>query len=175
MASKKEQYQASQVKLARYAKAMSHPARLMILKFLEVTQSCTFGTLSAIVPISRASTAQHLTVLKSAKLVVCKSIPPHMYYSLNTRALEEAREIMGLFFSPITPKDYALATDYLSRQAPEFVGLVDMWITEERPSVVKHLVSLKERGLISSDADFKNLSDEELKAQVESIFHTYKK
>lgn len=169
MAARKEQYPLQQVTFAKYAKALSHPARLMILKFLEITETCTFGTLSAILPISKASTAQHLTVLKSAKLVNCKSVPPHMYYSLNTKALVQAKEISDMFFSPITPNDFSLATQYLSKNAVDFMGQMDEWIDTERSHVEKHLTTLQQRGLIDSNVAISSLSNSELKTFVKTV------
>lgn len=160
--------------MAKYAKALSHPARLMILKFLELTETCTFGTLSSILPISKASTAQHLRVLKSAKMVTCRSVPPHMFYSLNTKSLAQAKEMSGLFFSPMTPADFDMAMAYLSKNASEFVGLIDEWVMTERPTVVKHLNTLQSRGLISGDWNFDSLSDEDLKQQVRPLFRIKK-
>jgi len=44
-------------------KALGHPARLMILKFLAETNSCFTGDISSILPLGRTTVNQHLDEL----------------------------------------------------------------------------------------------------------------
>jgi DNA-binding transcriptional ArsR family regulator len=46
--------------LAKFAKAISHPARLAILKYLAETKTCISGDISDYIPLSRSTVSQHL-------------------------------------------------------------------------------------------------------------------
>ena len=48
-------YSADQEQLARFAKAMGHPARIAILQFLAKQNTCYFGDINEELPISKAS------------------------------------------------------------------------------------------------------------------------
>ncbi len=50
-------------------KALGHPARLAILRYLAVTKSCMTGDISDELPLSRTTVAQHLAELKNAGLI----------------------------------------------------------------------------------------------------------
>ena len=55
--------------LARFAKAISHPARLAILKYLADTRTCISGDISDFLPLSRSTVSQHLNELKELGLI----------------------------------------------------------------------------------------------------------
>ena len=57
---KEKQYTAEQERLARFAKAMGHPARIAILEFLARQECCFFGDIHEVLPISKATVSQHL-------------------------------------------------------------------------------------------------------------------
>lgn len=60
-------YTEKQERLARYAKALGHPARLFILEFLE-SQSCRFvGNIVDELPMAQSTVSQHLKELKDAR------------------------------------------------------------------------------------------------------------
>jgi len=50
-------------------KALAHPARLAILKYLAETKVCITGDISDELPLSRTTVNQHLTELKNAGLI----------------------------------------------------------------------------------------------------------
>ncbi len=50
-------------------KALGHPARLAILKFLAETNSCFTGDISGLIPLGRTTVNQHLAGLKKAGLI----------------------------------------------------------------------------------------------------------
>lgn len=56
----KKKYTEEQEKLARFAKAMGHPARIAILQFLASQESCFFGDIHEELPIAKATVSQHL-------------------------------------------------------------------------------------------------------------------
>ena len=55
--------------LARFAKVISHPARLAILKYLAETKTCISGDISDKLPLSRSTVSQHLKELRDMGLI----------------------------------------------------------------------------------------------------------
>ena len=53
-------YSIRQEQLARFAKAMGHPARIAILQFLAKQDTCYFGDINEELPIAKATVSQHL-------------------------------------------------------------------------------------------------------------------
>ncbi|MDD2438572.1 MAG: helix-turn-helix domain-containing protein, partial [Massilibacteroides sp.] len=53
MANKK--YTDKQVEIARFAKALSNPARIAILEFLASQDTCFFGDIHEVLPIAKAT------------------------------------------------------------------------------------------------------------------------
>jgi len=61
---------------ARFAKALAHPVRLTILKYLN-NQSCCFTTdLVGALPLAQSTISQHLKELKDAGLIQGAIDPP---------------------------------------------------------------------------------------------------
>ena len=56
-------------RLAQFAKVISHPARLAILKYLAETKTCISGDISDQLPLSRTTVSQHLKELKNSGLI----------------------------------------------------------------------------------------------------------
>lgn len=169
MAAKKEKYPQNQITFSRYAKALSHPSRLLILKFLEITQTSSFGTISSVLPISKASTAQHLTVLKDSGLVICESNPPHVIYSLNMEAWKTAHEMSNKFFNPMSANEFKLLANFLGCNTPELMKISLEALNSDRSIIETRLKSLQEKGLIDSSTDFSQLSLSELKSKLLEI------
>lgn len=79
----KKKYQEKEERLAIYAKAMGHPARVAILNFLASQDSCFFGDIHDVLPIAKATVSQHLTELKNAGLIQGEIIAPKVKYCIN--------------------------------------------------------------------------------------------
>ncbi len=82
-------------RIARIAKALAHPTRVSILQFLAGENSCYFGDISEIVPVSNATISQHLSELKSAGLIHGEIIPPKSSYCINREAWAEVDELFS--------------------------------------------------------------------------------
>ena len=65
----KKAYTDQEEQIARFAKAMGHPARMAILQFLVRQDSCFFGDIHEVLPIAKATVSQHLKELKDAGLI----------------------------------------------------------------------------------------------------------
>jgi ArsR family transcriptional regulator len=78
------------VRLARSCKALGHPARLAIVRYLSARRgSCTCGDIVDQLPLAQSTVSQHLKVLKDAGLIVGDLEPPRVCYCLDVRALED--------------------------------------------------------------------------------------
>ena len=66
---KSEKFDENLQELAKFGKAISHPARLLILKYLADTKTCVSGELSDYIPLSRTTVSQHLKELRDLGLI----------------------------------------------------------------------------------------------------------
>jgi ArsR family transcriptional regulator len=101
MSSKEKVYSKKQEKLARYSKALSHPARIFILEFIASSKSmsCYSGEMAKVLPIARSTLSQHLTELKLSGLIYGEADPPYIKYCINTDVWNEARKMYKVFLS----------------------------------------------------------------------------
>lgn len=93
-----KEYTTSQEQLARFAKAMGHPARVAILEFLAGQDCCFFGDIHEVLPISKATVSQHLKELKEAGLIQGEIEAPKVRYCINRDNWNAAREAFAKFF-----------------------------------------------------------------------------
>jgi len=68
-ATKTAEFTARENRLAKYAKALAHPARVAILKFLANKKTCQCGDIVDEIPLSQSTVSQHLKELKDAGLI----------------------------------------------------------------------------------------------------------
>jgi DNA-binding transcriptional ArsR family regulator len=68
-ASKSEEFTIRENKIAMYAKALAHPARVAIIQLLLKKQSCICGDIVEELPLSQSTVSQHLKELKGAGLI----------------------------------------------------------------------------------------------------------
>ena len=64
---KSKEFEESQKELARFARVISHPARLAILQYLAETKTCISGDISDNLPLSRSTVSQHLKELRDIR------------------------------------------------------------------------------------------------------------
>ena len=95
---KKEQITEEQKKIARYAKAMSHPIRMYILELLSKQSCCYSGDLSEVLPIAKSTLSQHLKELKNSGLIQGEIEHPKIKYCLNKENWVTARKLFKIFF-----------------------------------------------------------------------------
>lgn len=95
-------YTQTQEQLARFAKAMGHPARVAILDYLASQESCFFGTIHEVLPIAKATVSQHLKELKAAGLIQGEIEPPKVKYCINRENWELARQMLADFFDSVS-------------------------------------------------------------------------
>ena len=66
---KTEEFTIKDNKIAKYAKALAHPARVAILQLLIKKQACICGDIVEELPLSQSTVSQHLKELKEAGLI----------------------------------------------------------------------------------------------------------
>jgi DNA-binding transcriptional ArsR family regulator len=99
--SKKEEFTKNDIDLAEIAKALSHPARIRILKILNELNSCMVGSIVDLLPLSQSTVSQHLKELKRVGLVQGEIEGPKICYCINTEVLENAKDELNKLFSQV--------------------------------------------------------------------------
>ena len=85
--------------LAGFAKALGHPARIAIMKFLAKQDTCYFGDIHEELPIAKATVSQHLKELKDAGLIQGEVESPKVKYCINRDNWQLAYELFNGFLS----------------------------------------------------------------------------
>lgn len=80
--------------LALLCKALSHPARVHILRYLGQHQECFFGDLSAVLPLAPATVSQHVTILRDAGLIIGSPQQQRICYCVNQDRLARFKKLV---------------------------------------------------------------------------------
>ncbi len=91
-------YSEHEKEMARFAKALAHPARIAILKLLAARNTCICNDMVKELPLAQATVSQHLKELKDAGLVQGNITPPSVKYCINRQNWELARKMFEEFF-----------------------------------------------------------------------------
>ena len=102
---KKENFDSDLQELARFAKVMSHPARLAILKYLAETKTCISGDISDKLPLSRTTVSQHLKELRDMGLIHGEIDGLKINYCLCGSEIDRFKLIFDNFFKDVNIKD----------------------------------------------------------------------
>jgi DNA-binding transcriptional ArsR family regulator len=103
--SKTSEYSKKEIELAKYAKALAHPARIAILQILLKQQTCICGDIVEELPISQSTVSQHLKELKDAGLIKGEIEGTAICYCINHKEWEKARNHLNSFFDSLKGKD----------------------------------------------------------------------
>ena len=76
-------YKEDEIVLARFAKALGHPARIAIMKHLALHADCCFTDIHHVLPIAQSTVSQHLRELKDAGLIRGSIEPPKVLYCID--------------------------------------------------------------------------------------------
>lgn len=77
----------SQEQFAHMCKALGHPARLKILRYLIEVDRCICGEIVGIMPLAQSTVSQHLRILKDAGLVQGEIEGPAVRYCVDKEML----------------------------------------------------------------------------------------
>lgn len=97
--SKKEEFSVRDNRLANFAKALSHPARIAIIRILLKQEACICGDFVNQLPLSQSTVSRHLAELKEAGLIRGETEGVTSCYCLNTDAWLAYRDVFETFFN----------------------------------------------------------------------------
>lgn len=81
--------------LASYCKALGHPHRVHILRFLLSQKACFAGEIADQLPIAASTVSQHLKHLKEAGLIQGEVDGPRRCYCVAPDAIEALKQLVG--------------------------------------------------------------------------------
>ena len=84
--------------LSRFAKALGHPTRLIILKYLSNQSCCYTGDLVEMLPLAQSTISQHLKELKDAGLIEGEISQPKIKYCIHVENWNKAKELFTALF-----------------------------------------------------------------------------
>jgi len=94
---KTEEFKVKDNKIAAYAKALAHPARVAILRILMESNSCICGDIVEELPLSQSTVSQHLKELKEAGLIKGNIDGAKVCYCINGKEWESAKACLTDF------------------------------------------------------------------------------
>jgi DNA-binding transcriptional ArsR family regulator len=97
-ATKSYEFTARDNKLAKYAKALAHPARIAILKLLAAKNSCICGDIVDELPLSQSTVSQHLKELKDAGLIKGDIEGARVCYCIDAKEWKQAQKSLNQLF-----------------------------------------------------------------------------
>ena len=101
---KTEEFTIKDNKIAKYAKALAHPARIAILQLLIKKQACICGDIVDELPLSQSTVSQHLKELKEAGLIKGDIDGAKMCYCIDEKEWENAKTYLSNLFEAYTNK-----------------------------------------------------------------------
>lgn len=92
---KVEEFTVRENKIASYAKALAHPARVAIILLLLKRKSCICGDIVDELPLSQSTVSQHLKELKQAGLIQGEIDGVKTCYCIDIDAWKLAQQYLG--------------------------------------------------------------------------------
>jgi predicted transcriptional regulator len=86
--SKLQYFEELSLRLSEFTKALSHPARLEILKTLAKNETCNCGEIVDKFPLAQSTVSQHLKELKKYGIINNEADGPKSCYTINWAKLE---------------------------------------------------------------------------------------
>ena len=78
------------------AKALSHPARIQIIRLLLSKKTCIGGDIVDVVGLAQSTVSEHLRILKASGIISGEITRPRVCYSLNPLRLNQFTDFLGL-------------------------------------------------------------------------------
>src|SRR5687768_2203749 len=88
---KSDEFTLRENRIAKYGKALAHPARVAILQVLIKRQSCICGDIVDELPLSQSTVSQHLKELKESGLIKGEIEGAKVCYCIDEKELELAK------------------------------------------------------------------------------------
>ncbi|MBK6523340.1 MAG: winged helix-turn-helix transcriptional regulator [Sphingobacteriaceae bacterium] len=90
--------------MAKFAKALGHPARIAILEVLTKRTDCMCGDIVEELPLSQSTVSQHLKELKDAGLIKGTIEGAKVCYCIDEKEWDNAKSYLSTFFENFTNK-----------------------------------------------------------------------
>lgn len=100
---KTKDYSIQELSIAKYAKALSHPARIAILNLLLKKQACVCGDIVDELPLSQSTVSQHLKALKEAGLIKGDIDGASICYCIDEKEWNKAKTQLNQLFDKFIP------------------------------------------------------------------------
>jgi ArsR family transcriptional regulator len=81
--------------LAALARALSHPARVAIVRHLASVGTCMCGQIVSVLPLAQATVSQHLKVLKEAGFIQGEVDGPRTCYCVNPETVKRFQALVA--------------------------------------------------------------------------------
>ena len=101
---KSEEFSVRDNRIAEYAKALSNPARIAILRVLMEKETCLCGDIVEEIPLSQSTVSQHLRELKNAGIIKGEIDGPKTCYCIDADNWESMRKTFKKFFKAFDPE-----------------------------------------------------------------------
>ena len=98
---KTDQFKRADVRLAEIAKALSHPARIAILKELARRNECVCGQIVDAIPLAQSTVSQHLKELKEIGMITGEIDGPRSCYCIDSAKMGELAALLGDFLQTV--------------------------------------------------------------------------
>src|SRR5258706_4694427 len=95
----KGEFNKKENELADFANAISHPARIAILKEVARRQTCICGEIVEVLPLAQSTVSQHLKELLKAKLITGTVDGAKSCYCINWKSFEKFEKTFNEFFT----------------------------------------------------------------------------
>jgi DNA-binding transcriptional ArsR family regulator len=95
-------YSKTELDIAKYAKALAHPARIAIIQLLLKKQSCICGDIVDELPISQSTVSQHLKELKEVGLIKGEINGTSVCYCLDEKEWSKVSSLFVEMFNKVS-------------------------------------------------------------------------
>ena len=96
---KKDEFNKKENELADFANAISHPARVAILKEIANKETCICGEIVQVLPLAQSTVSQHLKELLKAELITGTVDGVKSCYCINWKTFEKFEKTFNEFFT----------------------------------------------------------------------------
>jgi DNA-binding transcriptional ArsR family regulator len=82
--------------MAEILKALGHPARLEIVKFLMTSSSCICGDIVDVLPLAQSTVSKHLSELKKVGIIKGTVTGNNICYCLDEKIIQKIQKFVNL-------------------------------------------------------------------------------
>ncbi len=93
----KDHYSEESIQVARFCRALGHPARITIIQLLLEKDSCMCGDIVKEIPLAQSTVSQHLKELKEAGIIQGNISPPRIKYCINKKNWDSLQQSLKQF------------------------------------------------------------------------------